>query len=176
MSTRPELPITPSLIPKEKQTEETLMQMFSERVSKDKLDAHSEARLREYFGYLREQRPEDWFDWGAKAILQVATKTTTAQRTLPYLIGLYKSWLTNGFGTYVNAELFKLYKIFEERHGTYPSEISKTRLSKMVQDYGLTYVTSAVLQAEDTKFDRSLIVTNEVERYIKENYSRIEVN
>lgn len=167
------VPTVVTLIPKEQQTEETLLTMYSERIGE--VNEHVNQRLKEYFMFVRNARreQEDWFFWCHKAIMDVATKTTTEQRTLGYLLGVFKAWLTYGFGTFLNAELLKVRGLFINRFNLEPSEECMHRLSLLVNNYGLVHAVSSILLSESQAEDPSLVAVQQCEAYADVTYPKI---
>ena len=169
------VPTVVNLIPKSNQTEETLITMYSERIGE--LNEHIANRLREYMMYVQKARKDegDWFFWFHKAIMDVATKTTTEQRNIAYLIGVFKAWLNYGFGTYYNAEFYKAKELFTKRFGIEPSKACATKLNDLVQRFGLVYMVDSVLSCEPEKVtDPSMVIAIACEEYAESIYGKME--
>jgi hypothetical protein len=168
------VPTVITLIPKEQHTPDTLIAMYTERIGP--MTEHIENRLNEYFIFIQNARKaeNDWFFWCHKAIMDVATKTTTEQRTIAYLIGVFKAWLNYGFGTFYNAEVFKAKELFENTHGVSPSQACTAKLNNLIHNYGIVYAVSAILNCESKEEeDASLRIANACEAYAEKNYNKL---
>lgn len=170
------VPTTVNLIKQEERTLETINRMFAERIGE--LTSHVKDRLYEYANYIRVARDsigrDDWFNWMHQGIMTVANKTTVDQRNIAYLIGIYKAWLSNGFGTYHGAEVMKLRDVFKQLYGVDPSSSALKVLDEMIQDYGLVYAVTALHSCpKETNLDMSAMYAEQCKSYLKENYVKI---
>lgn len=169
-----QVPTVVSLIPDAERTNETLYRMFEERIAP--MDDHVRTRLDEYFGYVKDARKSDgdWFVWCHKGIMQVATKTAVGQRNIAYLIGVFKAWLTYGFGTYHSAELNKIKDLFQNTFGVEPSQACVDKLFSIVQEYGIVHAVTAILSSATVKSDDvSLQFAAQCENFCRETYSKL---
>lgn len=168
------IPMRAHLIPESERSVETLIKIFGERV--EDVDENIRERLTQYIGYIKAKRPDDWFEWALRGIAQVATKVTKEQRSIAYLLGIYKSWLNYGFGTFRSAEQEKMYEIFKQRFGIEPSPAALEKLEQLVNDWGLVFTTAAVMNVSSPEIqDISLSIVNACEAYMERNYKPIEL-
>lgn len=171
------VPTTCSLIKEEDRSINTIIKMYSERIGPS--SEHVDERLKEYAGYIKVAREaidkNDWFYWMHLGIMTVANKTTVDQRSIAYLIGIYKAWLSNGFGTFYSAEIVKVKEMFKKLFNIEPSIGALKILDEMIQGYGLVFAVSALHQApkENDEIDLSLIKAEQCEKYLMNNYTKI---
>jgi hypothetical protein len=168
------VPLFPHLIPVEERTVDTIIRAFGERV--EDVNESIQERIEQYMRYLQQARPDDWFEWGLRGVSQVATKVTKEQRSIAYLIGIYKTWLTYGFGTYHSAEFAKVKELFKQRFGLEPSVEAAAKLNQLIGDWGMVFTVAALMNIQPPPIqDVSLIITNSCEQYMESNYKPIEI-
>jgi len=163
------VPLNFSLIPQDFHTIETLRKMCCERIAH--LDESSQTRFDEYIGYVRKARPEDWFFWSHKAIAQVASKVTVQQRTIGYLLGLYKNWLKYGFGTFHNSETNKVVNLFKQHFGMDPKDVTMIRLNRLISDFGIVYAVTAILNIDPKSLDYTNYLVDKCFEYCEANFT-----
>lgn len=152
------LPMFAHMIPKPQQTNETLLRIFDERI--EPMNDNIRERLLTYFGYIRNDRPEDWFEWALKGIATTATKVTRDQRGIAYLLGIYKNWLDKGFGQWDSQQFQQLKDLFTQRFGIEPSPQAAQKLRWMITEYGLVHASAAVCMTQEPEInlDKSAII------------------
>ena len=159
------VPTVAELIPVSKRTEMTLFKFFEERIAS--VDEHTQQRLSEYFIYIQQARSleDDWFYWAHAGIMNVASKTMSEQRNLAYLIGVYKNWLTYGFGTFMSSECQKIKEIFASRFNVEPSRECLSGINTMIQTYGVVETMEAIL-CSNAATDPSLACLKQCNEFI----------
>ena len=161
------VPSSPELVAPAERTLETIMSLYSERIGPT--NENIIYRLAEYKERISSQRPSDWFAWMHKGIMSVATKTRTEQRTIAYLLGIYKAWLTHGFGNCRASEMDKIRSFAEDRAHVRFSEAAMHKLDDLVTRFGIVSVMSSLAVPTSPADDPSLAFMERIESNLTEN-------
>lgn len=161
----------PELVLEKDRNVNTILRLYAERVGP--LNENIEFRLREYAQRMKEARPEEWFEWMHRGIMTVATKTRVEQRTIAYLLGIYKAWLTYGFGNCRMNEVTKIKnKIAKENNIMFSADGLKA-LEELVTQHGPLEVYEAYEKLPAHTIDASLRIVGLMEEALNKKKARV---
>ena len=161
-----EVPSTPELVPVSERTIETIINLYMERIGP--INDNITYRLNEYKERIIANNTGDWFTWMHKGIMSVATKTRTEQRSIAYLLGLYKAWLTHGFGNCRASEMDKIKSFAESVLSIKLSDAALHKLEDLVTKFGVVSTMAALATPMKPPEDPSLVLMSQLENNLIE--------